>query len=36
MKETRGLHGKSEIMEENADVLLSADDMVLIADSPYK
>ena len=36
VKEARGLHGKSEIMEENVDVLLSADDMVLSADSPYK
>ena len=36
VKEARGLHGKSEIMEENVDVRLSADDMVPIADSPYK
>ena len=36
VKEAKLRHGKSEIMEENVDVLLSADNMVLIADSPYK
>ena len=33
MKVARGLHGKIVIMEENVDVLLSVDDMVLLADN---
>ena len=33
MTEARRLHGKSDFRDENMDVLLFADDMVLIADS---